>query len=530
MTLGNFKRCVKLLHQRLQLSKIRTCRMISSRIAREKPQDKLQDMKSDAFKIFLAGVDAVMPKSFITKALKVDNERLLVQDFSYHIANNVYVVGFGKAVAGMARAVEDIIGHHLVEGVISIPEGTTDIMSQSGKRDLLPGSDSKILVLEGAKHNLPDKNSSVAADCIISLVKKLKATDILLVLISGGGSALFPAPVPPVTLDEKIAVIKLLSTRGATIQEMNSVRKQLSVVKGGGLAAMAKPAQVVSLILSDIVGDPLDLIASGPTVRNTDDASYPLEILKKYNIENDVPQSVLCVLKKPRKVYEEKDLYHVQNFLIGTNKQALEAARATAFQCNYHPCVLTMSLQGEAKVVGWAMAYLAVMCQELNNLKRIEEPEVEKLCTALCVSKSSLIELLTTLETHRKGFCIICGGETIVKVTGQGKGGRNQEMALEYSLQNYYLSNSQLSRSTSVLLSAGTDGIDGPTDAAGAFGYHELILRALEQGLDPGKYLSNNDSYGFYLKCNGGNDLIKIGHTGTNVMDIQVLLIRTIQD
>ncbi|XP_076357489.1 glycerate kinase isoform X2 [Tachypleus tridentatus] len=527
--MGNFKRCLKLLHQRLQLSKTRTLRMISSHIITEKTKEKLHDMKSDAFKIFSAGVDAVMPKSFISKALKVDNERLIVQDCCYHIANNVYVVGFGKAVAGMARAVEDIIGNHLVEGVISIPEGTTDIMSQNGKRDLLPASDSKILVLEGARHNLPDKNSSAAADCIISLVKKLKATDILLVLISGGGSALFPAPVPPITLDEKIAVIKLLSIRGATIQEMNSVRKQLSVVKGGGLAAMAKSAQVVSLILSDIVGDPLDLIASGPTVRNTDDTSYPLEILKKYNIENEVSQSVLGVLKKPRKLYE-KDIYHVQNLLIGTNKQALEAARATAFQCNYYPCVLTTSLQGEAKIVGWAIAYLSVMCLELNNLKTIEESKVEKLCAALCVTKSSLIELLTTLKACRKGFCIICGGETTVKVTGQGKGGRNQEMALEYSLQSYYLSSPRLSSSTSVLLSAGTDGIDGPTDAAGAFGYHELILKALEQGLDPGKYLLNNDSYGFYVKCNGGNDLIKIGHTGTNVMDIQVLLVRTVQD
>lgn len=478
-------------------------------------------MKTDAVNIFRRAIDAVMPQQLIGKKMRLIEEegKLVIGEKSYNVNENIYLVGFGKAVSGMARALEDVLGRHLMKGVISVPFGTTKLMEETGRNKMLPRPNGKIRLLEGAKDNIPDESAWQAATNIVSLVSGLDSRDLLIVLISGGGSALLPLPLPPVTLEEKQNLIKELSAKGATIQELNSVRKRLSIVKGGGLAKLAYPAKVVSLILSDIVGDPIDLIASAPTVINKDPLDLPLEILEKYKILQRVPLNVLKVLQDVTEDEKKLDFDHVDNVLIGNNRLSIDAARAAAINIGYSPIILTNRLCGVARHVGVALAKLAILaCRGVHT-----KDDLSELSKELRVPEERIAQVLQKSSTGKENekICIIGGGETVVTVKGNGRGGRNQEMALAAFLtlsSCVYPSDREI-----IFLSAGTDGIDGPTEAAGAFAYRGMCSSSNTDALSR---LENNDSYNFYKSVNNGDDLVITGHTGTNVMDLQILLLR----
>ncbi|XP_067134351.1 glycerate kinase [Centruroides vittatus] len=479
-------------------------------------------MKTDAINIFKHGVDAVLPQQLISNILKLTEDRkLVIGEKSYDVKENVYLVGFGKAVSGMARAIEDILGHHLVKGVISVPIGIVKLMEDMGKNKMLPRPNGKIRLLEGAKDNIPDESAWQAATDIVSLVSGLDSRDLLIVLISGGGSALLPSPLPPVTLEEKQTLIKQLTAKGATIQELNSIRKRLSQVKGGGLAKIAYPTKVVSLILSDIVGDPIDLIASAPTVINKDPPDLPLKILQKYDLLEKIPSSVLKVLKDVDGEESKLDFDHVDNVLIGNNRLSIEAAGKAAINLGYSSIILNIELTGVARHVGVALAKLGIFASggaytkdDLSELERV-----------LLLSSERIEEVIQKSKTSKSGICIISGGETVVLLEGNGRGGRNQEMALAalLTLSSSSSSSYRLDREI-IFLSAGTDGIDGPTEAAGAIAYRGIM--SSEDNTAAVAYLENNDSHNFYRSVNNGDDLVITGHTGTNVMDLQILLLR----
>ncbi|GIY61162.1 glycerate kinase [Caerostris extrusa] len=390
------------------------------------------------------------------------------------MSKNVYVVGFGKAVLGMAAILESKIQEHIIDGIISVPIGMS------------------------AAYETESNRSSHST------------------YIWRWFSFCYQLQKPPLTLSEKQKVISLLTSKGANIEELNAVRKQLSTLKGGNLALLAKPAKVISLILSDIIGDPIGMIASGPTVQNSDSPSLALSIIEKYDIVNQLPKSAMQILKNASNNNEIKENFsHVNNFIIGNNETALLAASHTANDLNYQSIILSNKLKGIASTTGKNLISLvtAVMqnkvqlCGEI--IKKLELP-----------SYSKDILLNNLLQDQKKKYLFAFGGETTVEVHGSGIGGRNQELSLAAALELHVQKHCNI-----VLLSAGTDGIDGPTCAAGAIASTSLMEEALKKGLDPHSFLLNNNSYTFYSQVNDGQYLIKTGHTGTNVMDIIVILI-----
>ncbi|PSN33057.1 Glycerate kinase [Blattella germanica] len=503
-------------------------------------QCNMQCVKRDLRAFFDASVRAVQPNSLLRESFTVEGDILKVKDRHYKLNNNCYVVGFGKAVLTMAFEAERILGKHLVTGIISVPEGILNTVKDNPNLQLV--SNSVLKVSEGAKNNLPDKAACETASAIKDMVQSLGKNDLLIVLISGGGSALLPLPVPPITLEEKKYVVKLLAAAGANIQELNCVRKKLSVLKGGGLAEIAFPAQVVSLILSDVVGDPLDMIASGPTVLNQDAYDAALNIVKKFSLLEKVPLSVQKCLKSEdlslqgqHKLQENKIYSHVQNVLIGSNSTAVAHAAEQAASFGYSPVILSTCVEGNISDVGNIYTALALsICESIYN-KNIDNKIhhiLQDMKQKFPINESALEELRSAIQNlQKKGLCLIAGGETTVVVRGNGIGGRNQELAMIFTRLMYENSKmfSMLDHFEVVFLSAGTDGIDGPTNAAGAFGYRQQFTAAMEQTLDPNEYEKNNDSFNFYNAFSGGNDLIITGHTCTNVMDVHMLIIKPIE-
>lgn len=505
----------------------------------------IQRIKVDMQSIFDKAVRAVQPDNLLKNAIEIKENTLIVSDTKYQLKKNSYLVGFGKAVLGMARETEKMLGNHLCSGIISVPEGIQETMKKNLNMQAMP--DSKLEILEGAKNNLPDQNAEEAARRIKQLVQNLSSNDILIVLLSGGGSALLPLPLSPITLEEKCQVVKLLAAAGANIIELNCVRKKLSVLKGGRLAQLAYPAKVVALILSDIVGDPLDLIASGPTVVDSDAPDAALSIIRKYSLLDKVPASIQTCLNtinnnlicQNEALRDSKMFSHVQNLLIGSNLTAITAAAEAASNNNYNTIILSSGIEGLVADVGRMYAALATaICKALCN-KYTPETITDEIHEVFLYMKqlynvcdNAEKEVLYAVENmkNKKGICLIAGGETTVIVKGNGLGGRNQELAMVFArcMNENSKSFPFLEQFNAVLLSAGTDGIDGPTNAAGAFGYRHQFNAAKEQNLKPDEYENNNDSYNFYLKLNGGEDLIIVGHTGTNVMDVHVLVIKAI--
>lgn len=436
-------------------------------------------MREDALKIFQAGLQAVDPVEAIKRHTRKDKNLLFIGDRQFRLKNydRILVVGAGKAVAPMAKAVEDLLADRISAGVIVVKDEH--------------GLPLKKIKVHEAGHPVPDERGVKGTEEILSLVEKAGERDLVICLISGGGSALLIAPVDGISLADKQNATKLLLASGATIHEFNTIRKHLSRAKGGRLAQMAYPATVASLILSDVVGDDLDVIASGPTVPDSSTFQDAQQILKSYGIWDQLASSVRDHIEKgscgqivetPKS--DNPAFQKCSQELVGTNLQALEAAAEEAESLGYPSLILSSKVEGEAR-------------------------EVAKFFTA--IGK----EVLDAENPSKPPACVLCGGETTVTLQGDGRGGRNQEFALAAALAIDGLENF-------VVLCGGTDGTDGPTDAAGAIADGSTLQRARENGLDPKDYLQRNDSYRFFQKL---DDLIMTGPTRTNVMDIYMLLI-----
>ncbi len=392
---------------------------------------------------------------------------------------NIHVVGAGKAAAAMARAVEKAYGKQIRDGVVVTKYGHGQFLK-------------RIRCLEAA-HPVPDEAGVAAAHQIAQICASAGEDDHIVCLISGGASALLPFPTQPITLAEKQLTTKFLLSSGATINELNCVRKHLSAIKGGHLADLAFPAHVHTLILSDVIGDPLDVIGSGPTVPDTSTFDEAWQILHRHNLIAKLPSAVRRHLEQGvNKATPEtpkpgdKVFDRVTNTLIGSNRQSLQAARDAAEKLGYQPMLLSTSLDGEAKE---AAKFFAAMAREIA----------------------------ATGNPAPRPIALLAGGETTVTLTPHhGLGGRNQEMALAAALGIAGLP-------STLFLAAGTDGTDGPTNAAGAFATGQTLTRASALELDPHDFLARNDSHHFFQPL---NDLLVTGPTGTNVMDLYLALLR----
>ncbi|XP_036122959.1 glycerate kinase [Molossus molossus] len=486
-------------------------------------------LAEQARKLFESTVGAVLPGPMMHRALSLDpgSGQLKVRDRSFQLRQNLYLVGFGKAVLGMAAAAEELLGQHLVQGVISVPKGIRAAIECSGKQEMLLKPHSRIQVFEGAEDNLPDRDSLRAALAIRQVAEGLTADDLLLVLISGGGSALLPAPIPPVTLEEKQTLTKLLAARGATIQELNTIRKALSQLKGGGLAQAAYPAQVVSLILSDVVGDPVEVIASGPTVASVHNVQDCLHILNRYGLRAALPRSVKTVLARADSdPHGPHTCGHVLNVIIGSNALALAEARRQAEALGYQAVVLSAAMQGDVKSVAKFYGLLAQVAGAhlipFGTGTSVEDALHEQ-AAALQLPDLQLKEALEAVAGAKGPICLLAGGEPTVQLQGSGKGGRNQELALRVGAE---LGQWPLGPIDVLFLSGGTDGKDGPTEAAGAWVTPELAKQATAEGLDVATFLAHNDSHTFFHRFQGGAHLLYTGLTGTNVMDVHFLFLQ----
>ena len=441
-------------------------------------------LKKDALAIFKSALAAVEPASAVTAALSRNKNSLeimsggrAVKEIDLGKVNRVFIVGAGKATAPMAKAVEKKLGAKLDEGIISVKKGHGLALK-------------KTTVLEAA-HPVPDQAGVRAAKKIQKLLESTEEGDLVFSLISGGGSALLPLPVDGVKLSEKQAVTKMLLACGAPIHEINAVRKHLSGIKGGQMARMAAPAQVVNLMLSDVIGDDMDTIASGPFVPDRSTYEEVAVVLAKYKLMKQVPAAVRNHLKRglTGQIEEtpkpgDKFFKAVTNVIIGSNRLCLLAARDAAREKGYRPLILSSLIEGETREV--AKVHTAIAREVVESGNPIKAPA-----------------------------CLISGGETTVTLKGKGKGGRNQEFALAAGMDLDGLDNV-------LVFSAGTDGTDGPTDAAGAVVDVSTCRRAFDANLSPQKYLEENNAYPFFEKL---KDLVKTGPTRTNVMDVRLVLI-----
>ncbi|XP_044584900.1 glycerate kinase [Cotesia glomerata] len=507
--------------------------------------------KKNLSEIYFAALDSVKPHKIISQKVKLNNNNLIINNEVITMTDNVYVVGFGKAVTGMAVALEKLLGNRLMKGIVSIPRGSKDHFNILN--NTVPGV---INYVETSINNEPDNDTVSVTRDIIELVKSLNETDTLIVLISGGGSALLSMPKPPVTLDEKLNISRKLFNSGADIKEVNLVRQKLSVVKAGGLAFMAHPAFVIALILSDIIDDPMELIASGPTVNNLIPVDIIEKIFIKYNLLNQLSDNLKTILFSDP--ISKQEINRVKNFIIGNNLLAIENAKLECTRKKLTSVILFNNIQGLITQISKMYAKLSsLICKTFYESISIENfNELIKNDPDLLLLSSKAKEIYQATKDVEEGLVLIAGGEPSVLVTGSGKGGRNQELALRFSKDWFQIAESEklFNLFDVVLLSASTDGQDGPTDASGAFGYAEIysvanelvemmkskFLNEAEGGslsirefvekemglVDVDSVLENNDSYNFYSRFNKGCDLVKTGLTGTNVMDLHFIYIK----
>ena len=436
-----------------------------------------EDLRKAAGEIFQAALDAANPRIAIHRHVRREGERLLANGAVYDLSRGrVYVVGAGKACAAMAAAVEEVLGDRIRDGVVVVKDGYAIPLR-------------RIRVTQ-AGHPVPDARGVEGTSAILALLTETGPEDLVIVLISGGGSALLPAPVAGIDLIDKQTMTRVLLACGATIDEINAVRKHCSRIKGGQMARALFPARSLTLILSDVIGDPVDAIASGPTVPDTTTYGEALEVLRRYRIEDRIPVSILRHLERgargeiPETPKAGDPCFATAHHrIVGNNLQSLLAARDRAARLGFQALILTTELKGESR-------------------------EVAKVLTAL------LLEMRRSGHPVSPPACLLLGGETTVTVRGKGKGGRSQELVLAGAI-------AIAGGRDLVIWSAGTDGTDGPTDAAGAVADGDTWARAKEVGLDPLRALEENDAYHFF---EGLGDLIKTGPTLTNVMDILLLL------
>ncbi len=438
-------------------------------------------MKNDlsrktATEIFYAVLKAIDPYGLIND--RIDDIRSIYCEGNYE---KLYVVSFGKAAYPMTKAVGDFADDLLTQGIMitkygHVPEG---------------GILRKVDVFEAA-HPVPDLQGVLATERVISLLEEADSATLVVCLISGGGSALLVAPHKDISLFEKQEITQMLLKSGANIKELNTVRKHLSRIKGGRLAEIAYPARVISLILSDVIGDPLDVIASGPTSPDQSTFQDAVDVIKRYGLEDRLPQNALSILIRgaageiPETPKEGNPVFaRVKNIIVGSNKKAIEAARREAEARGYKTMIISEELHGEARDAARWLAGKAITARK------------------------------SWAGGSGGKVCLISGGETTVTVRGKGLGGRNTELAMVFAQEIKGMEGI-------TLLSAGTDGTDGPTDAAGATVDAHTIEKAESTGISPEDYLANNDSYSFF-KAAGG--LFITGPTGTNVMDLQIILL-----
>ena len=413
--------------------------------------------------------------------------------------------------SGMFCGLYPLISDHIVKCILSVPYN----YSQSFCYTFF--TNSNVRILEGARNNLPDQNALSNAAEIAALVKSLTADDFLIILISGGGSALLPAPVPNVSLKDKLEIINLVANNGGNIKQLNTIRKNLSLLKGGKLIDLCPAINVLSLIISDIVNDPLDLIASGPTVHDNSSKVECFKVFDDLHIEMmNIPQSVLNYLQKCNN--KTKLSRACDNVIIGSNKIFAHNAASAAKQLSYSPVIISTSVEADAEQVGRALADVAFIILSSKSREEI-----------ISTIKKFPSNDFTFEESgdYFKSLCFITAGETTVKVTGDGKGGRNQHLALAFlsQISRLYADNNWINIDRISFLSAGSDGQDGPTDAAGAICNAEIVKSVLTSKVNIDGFLSNCNSNAFFSNFLGGDFLLKTGLTGTNVMDLQLLLI-----
>jgi glycerate 2-kinase len=431
-----------------------------------------------AEQIFLAGIESVLPSRLITQEMSLKDNRLIIgpQSFSMEAIENIYVIGAGKASAVMGAEVEKILGNRITEGHIVVKYGHSCKV--------------KYMDISEAGHPIPDENGIKATLKILRIAEQASWNDLVICLLSGGGSSLLPDIPEGCSLKELIKLNDILIKSGASISEINAVRKHLSAVKGGQLARVVYPATLVNIIISDVPDDQFDVIASGPTVPDPTTFLQALNVLATFGLTRIVPQGILAYLNagvagnRPETPKPGDPVFdNTFNILVGSNKTALETARRKGPEFNINAVIIDNNLQGDTSTVA---EYL------------IE--------TALRFKKD---------KDEVKPVCLLFGGETTVKVIGSGTGGRNQHLALLSALLLQNIDGI-------TILAAGTDGNDGPTKAAGAVVDSVTVPEAVKKNIDPQKYLREFDSFHFFKKAGGH---IITGPTMTNVMDIIVVIV-----
>jgi len=438
-------------------------------------------MRLSARSIFQKGVDAVEPGKAVKSQCRRQGNYFFAGDRKYDLSlyKNLFVIGAGKATAPMAAAIEDLLLEKITKGIINVKYAHTAELK-------------RIKIIE-AGHPVPDKNGELGAKEIFNLVKDADEHDLIIFLLSGGGSALLPLPANGIELKDKQDAIKTLLACGATIHEINTIRKHISMIKGGGLAQAVYPAQMITLLFSDVIGDDMEVIASGPSVPDLSTFDDCIDIVAKYNILNSMPDNIVTHFQKGvsgkikdtlspgNKIFEK-----IYNIIIADNIKAINAAREEAARLGYNTILLSSMIEGETSDI--ALMHGAIAREILKSGNPVAPPA-----------------------------CILSGGETTVRIKGNGLGGRNQEFALAAAINIAGYENI-------LVLSGGTDGNDGPTDAAGAIADTFTLDRAKAMGLNAFDYLQNNDSYHFFARL---EDLLITGPTKTNVMDLHIILVES---
>lgn len=440
----------------------------------------MKNLKDGLFQIIDSAIKSVKPDQLIPRKVILEGSYLVIDTskFDLNRFEKIYVVGTGKASATMAFELEKLIGTKICNGIVSTKYGHSTPCN-------------KIRIIESG-HPVLDENGLRAGNEILKLVSEADENDLVICLLSGGGSSLLEKLPDEITLSELQSVFRALLKCGANIEEMNIVRRHLSKIKGGLLAEAIYPATSVSLILSDVINDPLEAISGGVTSPDPSTFQDALNIIAKYKIKDQIPENVLKyismgtqgriseTIKTGNKIFEK-----VTNIILGNNKEALIIAKEKAESLGFNVLIHSDNIQGEARDIGKLAANIAKEIFKKN----------------LPISKPA---------------CVLIGGETTVKIVGAGKGGRNQELVLSAMIE---MNDSEFNY---IIASCGTDGTDGPTDAAGAIASKEIWQRSKELDISPLPFLQNNDSYTFFEKTGG---LIITGPTGTNVMDIIIILV-----
>jgi glycerate 2-kinase len=431
-------------------------------------------------RILHAALQAVDPYDAVIRAVSLSGDLLTIGKQSYDLSNyaNVFVIGTGKAGSPMVKAINAILGDRVIEGLVITKDGYAQSAGGS------------IQILESA-HPVPDERGVQATHQLIKILQKATSRDLVIALISGGGSALMTSPAEGISLGDIQHLTRLLLASGANIQEINALRKHLDTVKGGGIARLAAPAALAALILSDVIGDPLDVIASGPTVPDSSTFEDAWKIIEKYHLAEKILKPIHDHLLSgvsgsiPDTPKPGDPIFQfVQNVIVASNFQAASAAMDQSDAEGIHASLLTTYFQGEARMAG---PWFAAIAQQIN-------------ATSHPIPRPALV---------------IAGGETTVTLSGTGLGGRNQELALSAVKPLAGLKNL-------VLVCLATDGGDGPTDAAGAVVTGESFSRGLSLGLAPEVFLSQNDSYHYFEPL---GDLLLPGPTLTNVNDLTFLFV-----